>query len=265
VARKGSRYVDTSCRSEGSEPISNYCWRLEDTAFSRYWLGGHCVTAVTSVLLLRGETASRRVTNEAWNAQPSEMLHFMSSNKRKKLQNRLNLGLWLKKYWHTYGKIKMLRSMSVLVTVMMVTVLYLLSTDCTTPSESKYIDLYLPKYDSQMYQVQSPGYRMIGRKIVVRFAAGVSFPSLTFFPDRRRDKSSVMYKKLQGVKWQVSEQTIQFQNFFYVGLWIFTHIWFSKRKKIIDLHLSYFTSKQQKQQKNKDIKIIRIYVMYSKL
>ena len=94
----------------------------------------------------------------------------------------------------------MLRSMSVLVTVMMVTVLYLLSTDCTTPSESKYIDLYLPKYDSQMYQVQSPGYRMIGRKIVVRFAAGVSFPSLTFFPDRRRDKSSVMYKKLQGVK-----------------------------------------------------------------
>jgi hypothetical protein len=122
--------------------------------------------------------------------------------------------------------------MSVLVTVV-VTVLYLrvLSTDFTMPSESKCIDLYLPEYYSQMYQVERPGYRMIDRTIVVRFAAGSSFPSLTFFPDRHRDQSSVTYKKLQGAKWQGPELTIQFQNFFYVGLWIFTHTYDSQKEK----------------------------------
>ena len=118
----------------------------------------------------------------------------------KKLGNRLNLGLWLKKYRHTYGKIKMFKSMSVLVAVMVVTVLYLLSIDFTTSSESKCIDLYLPEYDSHIYQVERPGYRMMDRKIVFRFVAGASFPSLTFFPGRPRDQSRVMYKKLQGLK-----------------------------------------------------------------
>ena len=58
--------------------------------------------------------------------------------------------------------------MSVLVTVMMVTVFYLLSIDCTTPSESNCIVLYLPEYNSHIYQVEGPGYRLIERKIVVR-------------------------------------------------------------------------------------------------
>jgi len=94
----------------------------------------------------------------------------------------------------------MLESMSVLLTVMLVTVLYLLSIDFTTPSESKCIDLYLPEYDSHIYQVERPGYRLIDRKIVFRFAAGASFPSLAFFPGRRKDQSNAMYKELQGVK-----------------------------------------------------------------
>jgi len=62
----------------------------------------------------------------------------------------------------------MLKRMSVLVTVTMVTVLYLLSIDFTTPSESNCIVLYLPEYDSHIYQVERPGYRLIDKKIVVR-------------------------------------------------------------------------------------------------
>jgi len=62
----------------------------------------------------------------------------------------------------------MLKSMSVFVTVMMVTVLYLLSTDFTTPSESNCTILYLAEYDSHIYQVERPGYELINSKIVVR-------------------------------------------------------------------------------------------------
>jgi hypothetical protein len=51
--------------------------------------------------------------------------------------------------------------MSVLVIVMVVTVLYPLSIDFMTSSEPKCIDLCMREYDSQIYQVERPGYRLI--------------------------------------------------------------------------------------------------------